>query len=528
MTSSDSKTRPSQDALNRARGRKAIRRQIADGRIPTLRELAEGAPFFEGDLIRDANLWARSILPSGFLPNPIRAALEVVAARPTPSAFHALRELIREHIYAGGDDEESGLFDGLHRLQIYSVLMRSEEHRDALVSWLLSSSAEGVLQRRATIALGIRRQHMIGGGRLSMDQMYHAGVEIVRELAAHVDEAERADLVEAGEAIVEDDTPDLPDPTDDLPPAFIEDRAEFTPQGMLERLRRRGRPVPTVQVVPPAPSSTSGARSSWKAFESVAGKRLRLAERGDVTAHMIALSLAFPHARRQVSTVLRDLSAGEVVRIRPTLFVGSPGCGKTSLARAVATTIGVSSTVYSCGGQSDSSLMGTSAQWHSARPSVPLDLIRSSLIANPLVVLDEVDKSASNRHNGSLVDALLGFLEPSTSAHYRDLALEAEVDLSHVNWIATANNLGDVPAPLRDRLRIVQIEDPTWEHLGDLSRSILDEIARGRGLDPRWLPDLAQDELDVIKGAWPKGSLRKLRRALEVLVDGRDALVGRA
>ena len=172
--------------------------------------------------------------------------------------------------------------------------------------------------------------------------------------------------------------------------------------------------------------------------------------------------------------------------------------------------------------------MGTSAQWNSARPSVPLDLIRSSGKANPLIVLDEVDKTDTDRRNGALVDALLGFLERGTASRYRDLALEVEVDLSHVSWIATANDLKSVPAPLRDRLRVVTVPDPTWSHVGDLSRRILDDIAAERGLDERWIEDLVPDEMEIVKAAWPGGSLRKLRRALEVLVDGRDQLMGRA
>ena len=530
MPPSESKRRPSAAAIERAREWLQREQSITAGSLPSVTELLRGQPPLAGDWARDSEMWCRSLLADADLTDArVRAALETLAASfkigPVRAALAAVVDC--------DDDKFDEMHDGEDRLRIYAAALGEVD--GTWVGWRLRmSSTREMRSTAATILglvidlqpLGLRR---VRGEVVTPAAWMTAGLAAMRAIVAELDEDQAArDLVSELATSSEVDHGDLATADEyDFINRVEEDRAEFAPAALLDTLRR-GKPPAAVQVIPPAPASTSGARSAWKGFEDLAGKRLRLVERGDPAAHLIALSLAFPHARAEISVILRDLAASEVARLRPTLLVGSPGSGKTSLARSLASTIGLSSTIYSCGGQADSSMMGTSAQWHSARPSVALDLIRTSRQANPLVILDELDKCAPDARNGSLQDGLLAFLEPSTAARQRDLALEVEVDLSHINWIATANNLRGVPAPLRDRFRVVEIPDPGWQHVGDLSRRLLNDIAGERGLDPRWLEDLAQDELAIIKKSWPGGSLRRLRRAIEVIVDGRDQLMGRA
>src|SRR5690606_8339771 len=108
-----------------------------------------------------------------------------------------------------------------------------------------------------------------------------------------------------------------------------------------------------------------------------------------------------------------------------------------------------------------------------------------------------------------------------------DLALEVEVDLSAVSHFATANSLEGIPDPLRDRMRVLQMPDPGWQHLGTLTRQILDRLAKERGLDPRWHEALAEDELDLVRTNWPGGSIRQLTTIVRAIVDGRSQIMGR-
>jgi len=480
MTPHNATTPPSAEALARAKRRPLIAAEILDGRTPTLAELERGAPFLRGSLELDVARWTSR----AYVPDDI---------------CRLWRETRSDR-----------------RLEIYAAFSGDLEARQSLGLRLIREAADE-LEGWERLAVGLAA--------LTLGDTVWQHIES----PAHLLSAGARILGDVDLAVEREDEEDAYRPLDpaDLE-LVLEDRAELRARGLLDTLRAGVRP--RARVVPAAPAGLAGARKGhWDPFSVIAGARLPLVLRGDVTAHAVALQSRFPHARQAISTVLRDLASADVIRIRPTLFVGRPGCGKTSLARAIAETIGLPVTVYAAGGAADSSLAGTSAQWHSARPSVPLDLVRTSRTANPCVVVDEIDKAAARGgHNGSLVDALLGFLEPATARAYRDLALEAEVDLSHVSWIATANDPRRVPAALRDRFRVIEVPDPDWSHLGGLAQSILDDIARDRGLDRLWIGDLAEDELEVVRRAWPGGSLRRLRRVIEVLVDGRDQILGRA
>jgi ATP-dependent Lon protease len=225
--------------------------------------------------------------------------------------------------------------------------------------------------------------------------------------------------------------------------------------------------------------------------------------------------------------MLRDLAPRDSAWFRPTLIVGKPGSGKSSFLRAIADQIGLPVELNSLAGSTDSSAMGTSAQWSTVRESVPLQLIKRSKKASVALIWDEVDKASSSRNNGSVIDALLPMLEPDQAGRYFDLALEVEVDLSAVTHFATANDLDSVPQPLRDRFRILTMPEPTWRHLGTLTRQIVDRTAKERGIDPRFFGGLAEDEMDLVRLAWPGGSVRQLTRIVTTIIDGRDQIMGR-
>lgn len=314
--------------------------------------------------------------------------------------------------------------------------------------------------------------------------------------------------------------------------AVAEDRAEYfgsgtsgSPLRFRKKLPRPGAIVVPAFEMPPTVGRDDRGRAK-RDMQHIAGKKLPFVLTGDVADHMDALSARAPHLQQLFSEMLLDTCMSEYVSNRPWLFVGDPGAGKTWAAREYAEVLGLPISVFDAGSSHDASFGGTPAQWSSTGVCQPLRHVADSGVANALMVIDEIDKAASSPHNGSIHDSLLTFLDPGSAAAFHDPSLEMKVDLSHVNYILTANSLEAVPAPLRDRCRIVRVPNPGPEHVGVLVRRIVDDFARKKGIDPRWEPPLDNDEVDNISRVWGSGSIRKLRQVTIAALDFRARNMG--
>src|SRR5690606_39919831 len=124
----------------------------------------------------------------------------------------------------------------------------------------------------------------------------------------------------------------------------------------------------------------------------IAGDTLPQDYKVDIAAARRHLMLQWPHAIDVIDTILGDLVTRDDVRFRPTLLVGEPGSGKSSLARAICDELGLPCELFSLGGVADAALGGTSAQWSAARESGPLQLIKRAQMAAGASGWDAVEK----------------------------------------------------------------------------------------------------------------------------------------
>ena len=329
----------------------------------------------------------------------------------------------------------------------------------------------------------------------------------------------------AGGAAQADDLPGL---EDDLPTlGAILDAAR--PKAPAARPASAGRVVlRSLQHLPKPAIHAKERRDSPRAeFEPIEGRPLPLLPAPDPHVFVEAGAARAPWLRPVFEAIAQDLVGAPYAWTRPTALVSRPGTGKTAALRAVAQGLGLPVRIYSAAGSADGSFGGTSRQWSSGRGSVPLQTALPEGVANFVVGVDEVEKASPDRRNGSLTDTLLPFLERESARALFDPYIEAPVDLSAVSFIVTANSLDGVPAPLRDRLRILEVPAPGPEHLPVVAANLVAEIRAERGLDATWLPDLDGDELALLARHWKGGSLRPLRRLVETMIAGRDRLAPR-
>jgi hypothetical protein len=252
-----------------------------------------------------------------------------------------------------------------------------------------------------------------------------------------------------------------------------------------------------------------------KEFGNLVGQPLPLVKTPNLSSVSQMLNEEFPHAVHVTSAILSELGSRSHVRLPPLLFVGKPGGGKSQYAIRLLELLSVRGAAYPCGGVADSTFAGTSRRWTTGAPTFPIGLMRQHRTASPGVVLDELERASTSRYNGSIFDVLLAMLEPSTAATWMDPYIEAPVNLAHIIWLATANELGTIPAALRDRFRVFSFPSPTADHIPILAPQILRKLVSDLGWDARWAAPLDQEELDALAAAWPGGSLRVLRRYVQ-------------
>jgi len=212
-------------------------------------------------------------------------------------------------------------------------------------------------------------------------------------------------------------------------------------------------------------------------FKDLIDVRLPLVVAGDLAAVRATLIAEYPHATTAVDLILRPVHEGEPVRLAPILLVGPAGSGKSRLVRRTAELFGIPIYRYDGSSASDNMFGGSPKPWGNTVPSAPARAVNLTRVANPVVMVDEIEKTGTSSRNGRLWDALLPFLERETASRYRDVSLDCELDLSWISHIATANSTEGLPAPLKDRYRIVKVPAPELKHLPQLAAGVLKEIA---------------------------------------------------
>jgi ATP-dependent Lon protease len=218
------------------------------------------------------------------------------------------------------------------------------------------------------------------------------------------------------------------------------------------------------------------------------------------------------------------IAGREALQFTPILLVGEPGLGKTHFAKRLANALGTGFEFVSMSSLTAGwVLTGASAQWHNARPGKVAQTLIEGDYANPVVVLDEIDKSGGD-HRYDPMGALYALLERDTACHFKDEFIDVDMDASHLLWVATANDESSIPEPILNRMNVYAIDRPDADGSRRIALAVYREILEQHS----WTFPAEPDELVLEKLATiPPRDMKKL--LLDAFgtarLSGRDHLV---
>ena len=199
----------------------------------------------------------------------------------------------------------------------------------------------------------------------------------------------------------------------------------------------------------------------------------------------------------------------DALEITPLLLLGPPGVGKTHFARELSVLLGTGMGFVSMSSLTAGwVLSGASSQWKGARPGKVFETLVDGQYANPVMVVDEIDK-AGGEHAYDPLGALYSLLEHDTAEHFTDEFAEVPVDASQVIWVATANDARGIPEPIMNRMNVYEVRSPDRDAARGIAARLYRAMRAAHDWGQRFEPQAGAAVLDRMSEMAP----REMRRA---------------
>lgn len=231
---------------------------------------------------------------------------------------------------------------------------------------------------------------------------------------------------------------------------------------------------------------------------------------------------ALDDLRRQLALCADSRDALEIT---PMLLLGPPGVGKTHFAREVSQLLGTGMGFVSMSSLTAGwVLSGSSSQWKGARPGKVFETLVEGQYANPVMVIDEIDKTGGE-HAYDPLGSLYSLLEHDTAGNFTDEFAEVPIDASQVIWVATANEARGIPDPILNRMNVFEIEMPSEEAARKIASKLYRSIRADHDWGQRFDPELSEAVLASLSHLAPRDMRRALMTAFgNAKLDGRHSL----
>jgi len=275
------------------------------------------------------------------------------------------------------------------------------------------------------------------------------------------------------------------------------------------------------------PSSSEALRGLYEKMLRLGGQRFAVKPSG--LPEMQALYEELPNFGEVLEHIRRQLAlcvdSADDIELPPILLLGGPGIGKTHFARRVSQLLGtgfgfVPMSSLTAGWV----LSGASSQWKNAKPGKVFDTFLNGEYANPVMVVDEIDKASADGQYDPL-GALYELLESQTAMRFIDEFAEVPIDASGAVWFATANDAARIPEPLLNRMHVYEIAAPDMEGSARIALSLYREIRESHDWGKRFPERPSGTVIEKLALLTP----REMRRAVQAAfgnakVSGRDEL----
>ncbi|MGE4050643.1 MAG: AAA family ATPase [Piscinibacter sp.] len=259
------------------------------------------------------------------------------------------------------------------------------------------------------------------------------------------------------------------------------------------------------------PKEHEGLRSTYERMLEKGPERFQVKPSG--LPSMDHLYDDLPNFAEVLDDVKRQLALCEdsrdALEITPLLLLGPPGVGKTHFARALSHLLGTGMGFISMSSMTAGwVLSGASSQWKGARPGKVFETLVDGQYANPVMVVDEIDK-AGGEHAYDPLGALYSLLEHDTAQAFVDEFAEVPIDASQLIWVATANDERSIPEPILNRMNVYEVQAPDFEAARRIAFKLYAGIRAEHDWGSRFEPEPRAEVLDQMAGMAP----REMRRA---------------